>query len=63
MPAQYNKRKALLIIDMLNDFVIDGAPLKVPKIEIIIKPIIREIEKNSLIDIKNGVKNQNQRKN
>ena len=25
--------KALLIIDMLNDFVLDGAPLKVPKIK------------------------------
>ncbi len=37
--------KALLIIDMLNDFVLDGAPLKVPKIERIIKPIKREIEK------------------
>jgi len=38
-------QKALLIIDMLNDFVLDGAPLKVPKIERIIKPIKREIEK------------------
>jgi nicotinamidase-related amidase len=37
--------KALLIIDMLNDFVLDGAPLKVPKIERIIKPIKKEIEK------------------
>jgi len=37
--------KALLIIDMLNDFVLDGAPLKVPGIERIIKPIKREIEK------------------
>ena len=45
MSVQYNKRKALLIIDMLNDFVVDEAPLKVPKIRTIIKPIIREIEK------------------
>ncbi len=37
--------KALLIIDMLNDFVLDGAPLKVPKIKKIIEPIKREIEK------------------
>ncbi|MDD5600353.1 MAG: cysteine hydrolase [Actinomycetota bacterium] len=37
--------KALLIIDMLNDFVLDGAPLKVPKIERIIEPIKKEIEK------------------
>jgi nicotinamidase-related amidase len=37
--------KALLVIDMLNDFVLDGAPLKVPKIERIIEPIKREIEK------------------
>lgn len=38
-------RKALLIIDMLNDFVRDGAPLKVPNIETIIEPIKKEIEK------------------
>ncbi len=37
--------KVLLIIDMLNDFVLDGAPLKVPKIRRIIGPIKREIEK------------------
>lgn len=37
--------KALLVIDMLNDFVLDGAPLKVLKIERIIEPIKREIEK------------------
>jgi nicotinamidase/pyrazinamidase len=37
-------RKALIIIDMLNDFVRDGAPLKVPRIENIIVPIQREIE-------------------
>ncbi len=40
-----NRKKALLVIDMLNDFVIDGASLKVPGIKTIIKPIIREIEK------------------
>jgi nicotinamidase/pyrazinamidase len=39
------EQKALLVIDMLNDFVLDGAPLKVPKIEKIIEPIKREIEK------------------
>ncbi|MBC7333977.1 MAG: cysteine hydrolase [Actinobacteria bacterium] len=38
-------KKALLIIDMLNDFVKDGAPLKVPGIETIIGPIKKEIKK------------------
>jgi len=38
-------KKALLIIDMLNDFVMDGASLKVPGIEKIIGPIKREIKK------------------
>lgn len=37
--------KALLIIDMLNDFILEDAPLRVPKIERIIAPIKREIEK------------------
>jgi nicotinamidase/pyrazinamidase len=37
--------KALLIIDMLNDFILEDAPLRVPKIERIIEPIKREIEK------------------
>lgn len=37
-------RKALLIIDMLNDFVAEGAPLRVPGIEKIIGPIKREME-------------------
>src|SRR3972149_8134326 len=37
--------KALLIIDMLNDFVLEGAPLKVPKIKSIIGPIKKEIVK------------------
>ena len=38
------KDSALIIIDMLNDFVLDDAPLKVPGIEGIIPPIRREIE-------------------
>ncbi len=38
-------KKALLVIDMLNDFVLDGAPLKVPNIKKIIEPIKREMEK------------------
>ena len=38
-------KKALLVIDMLNDFVREGAPLKVPNIEKIIEPIKREVEK------------------
>lgn len=37
--------KALIIIDMLNDFVNKDAPLKVPGIENTIKPIKREIKK------------------
>ncbi len=39
------KNSALVIVDMLNDFVLDGAPLKVPGIERIIPSIRREIEK------------------
>ena len=38
-------KKALLIIDMLNDFVGKGAPLEVPNINSIIEPIKKEIEK------------------
>lgn len=37
--------RALLIINMLNDFVLDGAPLEIPKIKKIIEPIKKEIEK------------------
>lgn len=37
--------KALIIVDMLNDFVKDGAPLKAPEIETIIEPIKREINR------------------
>ena len=39
------KDRALLIVDMLNDFVLDHAPLRVHGIESIIKPIQREINK------------------
>ena len=35
--------EALLIIDMLNDFVLSGAPLEVPETRIIIPAIKREI--------------------
>jgi nicotinamidase/pyrazinamidase len=38
-------KKALLVIDMLNDFVLDGAPLKIPHVEKIIEPVKRETEK------------------
>ncbi len=38
-------KKALLIVDMLNDFVIEDAPLRVPGIEAIVGPIKREIKK------------------
>jgi nicotinamidase-related amidase len=35
-------KSALVIIDMLNDFVLDGAPLKVEGIENIVEPIYLE---------------------
>jgi nicotinamidase-related amidase len=38
------KKEALLVIDMLNDFVLPGAPLEVPQTRSIIKNIQREIE-------------------
>lgn len=38
------KSEALLIIDMLNDFVLPGAPLEVPETRNIIKNIRREID-------------------
>lgn len=38
-------KKALIIIDLLNDFVNEDAPLAVPNISTIIGPIKREIEK------------------
>jgi nicotinamidase/pyrazinamidase len=37
--------RALLVVDMLNDYVLDGAPLKIPKIEKIIGPTKKEIGK------------------
>jgi len=38
-------KKALMIVDLLNDFVKEDAPLAVPGIRSIISPIKREIEK------------------
>ena len=38
-------KKALLIIDMLNDFVLDGAPLQVPSTKKVIPFIREEIKK------------------
>lgn len=38
------EKEALLIIDMLNDFVLTGAPLEVPQTRTIIKKIQREIK-------------------
>ncbi len=43
------EKKALLIIDMLNDFVGKGAPLEIPKINSIIEPIKKEIEKSRVL--------------
>lgn len=37
--------KALLVIDMLNDFVLPGAPLEVPETRKVLNNIQREIEK------------------
>lgn len=37
------KKEALLIIDMLNDFVLPGAPLEAPETRTIIKNIQKEI--------------------
>jgi nicotinamidase-related amidase len=39
------QEKALLIIDMLNDFVREGAPLEVPSTRLIIPNLKKEIEK------------------
>ncbi len=38
------KNEALLVIDMLNDFVLPGAPLEVPETRKVLKSIGREIE-------------------
>jgi nicotinamidase-related amidase len=38
-------REALLVIDMLNDFVLEGAPLEVPDTRKVIPAIKREIER------------------
>ncbi len=43
--------KALLIIDMLNDFVVKGAPLEVPKARGIVGNIKRELKKARRNDI------------
>ncbi len=39
------KKEALLVIDLLNDFVLPGAPLEVPDARKIIPVVKREIEK------------------
>jgi len=39
------RKKALLVIDMLNDFVREGAPLEVPSTRTIIPSIKKEIKK------------------
>lgn len=39
------KKEALLVIDMLNDFVLPGAPLEVPETRTIIPTIRREIDR------------------
>ena len=42
-------KKALLVIDMLNDFVRDGAPLKIPYIEKIIEHVKRQKKPESAV--------------
>lgn len=39
------KKEALLVIDMVNDFVLPGAPLEVPETRRIIPVILQEIER------------------
>ncbi len=39
------KKEALLVIDMLNDFVLPGAPLEVPGTRAIISTIRHEIDR------------------
>jgi nicotinamidase-related amidase len=39
------KKEALLVIDMLNDFVLPGAPLEVPETHTVIPVIRREIDR------------------
>jgi len=39
------KKEALLVIDMLNDFVLPGAPLEVPETRNVLKGIRREIDR------------------
>lgn len=39
-------KEALLVIDMLNDFVLEGAPLEVPSTRTIIPELKREIERS-----------------
>lgn len=39
-------REALIVIDMLNDFVLEGAPLEVPSARMIIPELKRELEKS-----------------
>lgn len=39
-----SKREALLVIDMLNDFLKEGAPLEVPKAREIVPHLRRELE-------------------
>lgn len=39
------KKEALLVIDMLNDFVLSGAPLEVPETRAVIPTIRREIDR------------------
>lgn len=45
MTKYQQPKEALLIIDMLNDFVLEGAPLEVPDTRKVIPDIKREIEK------------------
>ena len=48
MGRKYSTKEALLIIDMLNDFVLEGAPLEVPDTRKIIPIIRNEIDRARL---------------
>ncbi len=39
------KKEALLVIDMLNDFVLPGAPLEVPETRKVLRAVRREIDR------------------
>jgi nicotinamidase/pyrazinamidase len=49
--GEVTMKEALLVIDMLNDFVLEGAPLEVPETRRIIPVIKKEIDKAHVSDV------------